>query len=163
MQIQWYPGHMAKARRMLAENLKLIDAVVEIVDARAPLATRNPDFDGLFAAKKRVLLLNKADLASPEATRLFLRLYEGQGYRALPMVSISGQTKAAAVALLQRAVEEEVARLQAKGIKKTVRFMEMCIRDSRDPERGYYQSGRLHDRRQHAKKRIQPDRPGAGD
>ena len=127
MQIQWYPGHMAKARRMLAENLKLIDAVVEIVDARAPLATRNPDFDGLFAAKKRVLLLNKADLASPEATRLFLRLYEGQGYRALPMVSISGQTKAAAVALLQRAVEEEVARLQAKGIKKTVRFMVVGI------------------------------------
>ena len=65
MQIQWYPGHMAKARRMLLENLKLIDVVVEIVDARAPAATRNPDFDALFAGKARVVLLNKSDLADP--------------------------------------------------------------------------------------------------
>ena len=66
MQIQWYPGHMAKARRMLEENLKLIDVVVELVDARAPLATRNPDFDALFSQKSRVILLNKSDLASAE-------------------------------------------------------------------------------------------------
>ena len=62
MQIQWYPGHMTKARRMMSENLKLIDVVVELVDARAPRATRNPDFDDLFSAKSRAVILNKCDL-----------------------------------------------------------------------------------------------------
>ena len=58
--INWYPGHMTKTRRMLQENLKMIDVVVEILDARAPLASRNPDFDDLFAGKARVVLLNKS-------------------------------------------------------------------------------------------------------
>ena len=97
MQIQWYPGHMAKARRMLAENLKLIDAVVEILDARAPIATRNPDFDSLFAAKRRVVLLNKSDLADPAATRAFLKVYGGMGFRALSMTATNSQKKGAAV------------------------------------------------------------------
>lgn len=127
MQIQWYPGHMAKARRMLIENLKLIDVVVELVDARAPIATRNPDFDDLFAAKRRVVLLNKSDLADPEATKAFLRTYEGRGFRALSMAATNGQKKAAAVALLQEAVREEVERLQKKGVKKTVRVMVVGI------------------------------------
>ena len=74
MQIQWYPGHMAKARRMLEENLKLIDVVVELVDARAPLATRNPDFDALFSQKSRVILLNKSDLASAEQTKKWVEI-----------------------------------------------------------------------------------------
>ena len=112
MQIQWYPGHMAKARRMLAENLKLIDAVVEILDARAPIATRNPDFDSLFAAKRRVVLLNKSDLADPAATRAFLKVYEGMGFRALSMTATNSQKKGAAVELLQDAVRDEVERLE---------------------------------------------------
>ena len=73
MLIQWYPGHMAKARRMLQENLKLIDVVVELFDARAPAATRNPDFDVLFREKTRVVLLNKSDLADPESSRAWLQ------------------------------------------------------------------------------------------
>ena len=73
MLIQWYPGHMAKAKRMLQENLKLVDAVAEVVDARAPEASRNPDFDALFVHKARLILLNKADLAeTPEGTIDFL-------------------------------------------------------------------------------------------
>ena len=123
MQIQWYPGHMAKARRMLAENLKLIDAVVEILDARAPIATRNPDFDSLFAAKRRVVLLNKSDLADPAATRAFLKVYEGMGFRALSMTATNSQKKGAAVELLQEAVRDEVERLEKKGVKKTVRIL----------------------------------------
>ena len=82
MQIQWYPGHMAKARRMLEENLKLIDVVVELVDARAPLATRNPDFDALFSQKSRVILLNKSDLASAEQTKKHC-----QNWRQYPVVT----------------------------------------------------------------------------
>ncbi len=65
MLIQWYPGHMAKARRMLIENLKLIDVVVELLDARAPRSTSNPDFDGLFAGKTRIAILKKAILRTP--------------------------------------------------------------------------------------------------
>ena len=75
MVIQWYPGHMAKAKRMLQENLKLVDAVAEIVDARAPEASRNPDFDALFARKTRLILLNKADLADEAMTRRFVDHY----------------------------------------------------------------------------------------
>lgn len=127
MLIQWYPGHMAKARRMLVENLKLIDAVVEIVDARAPIATRNPDFDDLFAAKKRVALLNKSDLADPAATKAFIRLFKEQGIKAMEFVAINSQKKAAAVELLQAAVQEEVDRLLQKGVRKTVRVMVVGI------------------------------------
>ena len=127
MLIQWYPGHMAKARRMLVENLKLIDAIVEIVDARAPIATRNPDFDDLFAAKKRIILLNKSDLADPSTTKAFVRFYKEQGIKALEFVSINSQKKAAAVDLLQSAVQEEVDRLLQKGVRKTVRFMVVGI------------------------------------
>ena len=64
MQIQWYPGHMAKARRMLAESVKLVDVIIEMVDARAPASTRNPDFDDLFRTRPRVVVLNKADLVN---------------------------------------------------------------------------------------------------
>lgn len=127
MLIQWYPGHMAKARRMLVENLKLIDAVVEIVDARAPIATRNPDFDDLFAAKKRIILLNKSDLADPAATKAFTRAFREQGIEALEFVSVNSAKKAAAVDLLQRAVQEEVDRLLQKGVRKTLRFMVVGI------------------------------------
>ena len=64
MNIQWYPGHMTKAKRTMKEDVKLVDLVIELVDARAPLASRNPDIDSLAAGKGRVILLNKADLAS---------------------------------------------------------------------------------------------------
>ncbi len=64
MNIQWYPGHMTKARRMMQENIKLIDLIIELVDARAPLASRNPDIDELGKGKARLILLNKAGLAS---------------------------------------------------------------------------------------------------
>lgn len=123
MLIQWYPGHMAKARRMLAENLKLIDVVVEIVDARAPIATRNPDFDDLFSSKRRVMLLNKSDLADPGATKAFTRFFREQGIRAMEFAATSSHKKAAAVELLQEAAREEVDRLLKKGVRKTVRVM----------------------------------------
>ncbi|MDR0841182.1 MAG: ribosome biogenesis GTPase YlqF [Christensenellaceae bacterium] len=127
MLIQWYPGHMAKARRMLIENLKLIDAVVEIVDARAPAATRNPDFDALFCAKRRVVLLNKSDLAAPEVTKAFIRAYQAQGIEAMEMVSTVQKHRASAIALMERAVRPEVERLKAKGVHKTVRVMVVGI------------------------------------
>lgn len=127
MTIQWYPGHMAKAKRMLQENLKLVDAVAEIVDARAPEASRNPDFDGLFAGKTRLFLLNKADLADEAMTRRFAEYYKGKGFLAAPIVSTGAAGKKQAVALMERAVSDKVKRLQEKGIKKTVRVMVVGI------------------------------------
>ena len=127
MIIQWYPGHMAKAKRMLQENIKLVDAVAEIVDARAPEASRNPDFDALFSQKERIILLNKADLADENATRRFLDYYRRRGLLAAPMVSTGAAGKKQAVALMERAVSDKVKRLQEKGIKKTVRVMVVGI------------------------------------
>ncbi len=77
--INWYPGHMAKAKRRLAEELRLIDVVIEIVDARAPLACRNPDFEELFRGKLRVILLNKSDLSSPQANKQWSKYFAKQG------------------------------------------------------------------------------------
>lgn len=123
MNIQWYPGHMTKARRMLEENLKLIDVVVEMVDARAPKATRNPDFDDLFTQKDRLIILNKSDLASEKATKLWIESYKTQGITALPFVATNASKRKAAVELVQKAAEYKVERMLKKGVAKTVRAM----------------------------------------
>ncbi len=122
MVIQWYPGHMAKARRMLIENLKLIDVVVELVDARAPLSTGNPDFDDLFQNKKRLLVLNKSDLADANVTRRFIQYYSERSIPAVPFVSTGGNKKAV-ISLIEGAASESVEKMRQKGIQKTVRVM----------------------------------------
>ena len=127
MTIQWYPGHMAKAKRMLQENLKLVDAVAEIVDARAPEASRNPDFDGMFASKARLILLNKADLADEAMTRRFVEYYKSRGFLAAPIVSTGAAGRKQAVSLMERAVSDKVRRMEEKGVKKTVRVMVVGI------------------------------------
>lgn len=91
MNIQWYPGHMAKARRMLADSLKLVDVVIEMVDARAPASTRNPDFDAIFGTKPRVIVLNKADLADPAATKAWIRYYQSAGWDAISFSANAGK------------------------------------------------------------------------
>ena len=83
MDINWYPGHMAKAKRLLADQLSRVDVVVELCDARLPYSSRNPDLDKLLAGKKRVLLLNKADLADPAATSAWLNYFRAQGIDAV--------------------------------------------------------------------------------
>ena len=125
--INWYPGHMAKARRELLESLKLIDVVVEIVDARAPAASRNPDFDDLFASKARVVLLNKSDLADPAASKTWMKEYRTAGIPAGEIVSTSNNGKALAVRLIEEAAKDEVERMKAKGVKKTVRALVVGI------------------------------------
>ena len=125
--INWYPGHMAKARRELAESLKLIDVVVEIVDARAPAASRNPDFDDLFASKSRVVLLNKSDLADPSASKTWMKEYRTKGISAGEIVSTSNSGKAQAVRLIEEAAREEVERMKAKGVNKTIRALVVGI------------------------------------
>ena len=77
MQINWYPGHMAKAKRLLQDQLARVDAVIEICDARLPYSSRNPDLNYMLRNKARVLLLNKADLAQPEITKKWLEFFQG--------------------------------------------------------------------------------------
>lgn len=91
MKIQWYPGHMAKAKREVREKLKLIDVVIEIVDARTPLSSRNPTIEELVGPKPRLVLLNKADLADPELTKQWLRYFESEYSQSLVVDAQKGE------------------------------------------------------------------------
>lgn len=121
--INWYPGHMTKTRRMLQENLKMIDVVVEILDARAPLASRNPDFDDLFAGKSRVVLLNKSDLADGSATKRWIAHFARRGIDAAGISATGGSAKKIAVALIEKAAKPRVQAMKQKGVNKVVRCM----------------------------------------
>ncbi len=90
MSINWYPGHMKKTKDLIAQNLKLVDVVVELLDARIPLSSRNPQFDGLIGHKKRIVLLNKYDLSDPEVTKKWVQHYEAQGIKAIPVNALTG-------------------------------------------------------------------------
>lgn len=122
MDINWYPGHMAKAKRLLCDQLKRVDVVIELCDARLPYASRNPDLNKLIGGKKRVLLLNKADLADPAATSRWLSFFRAQGIDAAPFNASGGKAKEA-LAVIDRAAKETVERAAEKGIRKTVRAM----------------------------------------
>ena len=83
MNYQWYPGHMMKAKRMMQENMKLIDLVIELVDARIPFSSRNPDIDELGKNKSRLVLLNKADLADEACSREWIAFFKKNGFHVL--------------------------------------------------------------------------------
>ena len=125
--IQWYPGHMAKAKKMLQDNLKLTDIVVEVADARAPLSTRNPDFNDLFSGKQRVVILNKSDLASPEETNRWISVFEAQGMRAVSVSSVRNASKNRIVPVLDEVAKPLVEKARAKGVLKTVRAIVVGI------------------------------------
>ncbi|MBF4691710.1 ribosome biogenesis GTPase YlqF [Fusibacter ferrireducens] len=91
MSINWYPGHMKKTKDLIQNNLKLIDVAIELMDARIPISSRNPQFDTLLKGKKRVIALNKSDLADPQKTRLWVEYFAKQGIKAIPIDSLGGQ------------------------------------------------------------------------
>ena len=121
-QINWYPGHMAKSRRLLQDQLRAVDAVIELCDARAPLATRNPDLEKLTRGKARILILNKADLADDRETARWVEYFRAQGLTAMRFNSNGGKTKEI-LARIQEATRPAVERAAARGVKKTVRLM----------------------------------------
>lgn len=122
MDINWYPGHMAKAKRLLAQQLGRVDVVLELCDARLPHASRNPDLDKLIAGKTRVLVLNKADLADPQATSVWLNEFRRQGLEAVSYNASAGKAKDA-MTVIERAARDTVERAAQRGIKKTVKAM----------------------------------------
>ena len=128
MNYQWYPGHMTKARRMMQENIKLIDLVIELVDARVPLGSRNPDIDELAKGKGRIVLLNKADLADDGCTERWIAWFKEQGIHALRINARSGMGMKQIQPLVQEACKEKIERDRRRGIKnRPVRTMVVGI------------------------------------
>lgn len=122
LDIQWYPGHMAKAKRLLSEQLVKVDLVVELCDARLPLSSRNPALDEMIRHKRRVLLLCKADLAQPDKTQQWLAYFQKQGIDAMAYDKSPQKTKQARQ-LIEYAARDLLERNQRRGIQKTLRAM----------------------------------------
>lgn len=116
MHFQWYPGHMTKAKRMMQENIKLIDVVIELVDARIPLSSKNPDIDELAKNKSRVILLNKNDLAHKERTEEWKAYFEGKGYFVAMVNSKNGNGVKAVQNIVMEACKEKIERNRKRGI-----------------------------------------------
>lgn len=114
--IQWFPGHMAKARRQVTEKLKLIDVVFELVDARIPISSRNPMMDEIVNQKPRVVILNKADLADPFITSRWQQYYREQGVQTVVMNAQQGEGIKALTEAAKLATKEKFDKLRAKGI-----------------------------------------------
>ena len=124
MNIQWYPGHMTKARRMMQENIRLVDLVIELVDARVPYSSRNPDIDELGKNKARLLLLNKADLADEAANEAWSAHFREQGFQVVKLDSRSRTGLKAVQAAVQEACREKTERDRKRGIlNRPVRAM----------------------------------------
>lgn len=124
MHFQWYPGHMTKAKRAMQEDIKLIDVVIELVDARIPFSSKNPDINSLAQNKSRILLLNKSDMADPAVMKHWIRYYEQQGYLAMAINSKKRNELKQVHALIQKACQEKIERDRKRGIlNRPVRAM----------------------------------------
>lgn len=128
MNYQWYPGHMTKARRQMQEDLKLIDLMIELVDARVPAASRNPDIDELGKNKARLILLNKSDLADERGNDAWMEYFKGKGYSVVKVNSRSGAGMKAINSAVQEACKEKIERDRKRGIlNRPVRAMVVGI------------------------------------
>ena len=116
MHFQWYPGHMTKARRMMQENIKLIDIVVELVDARVPFSSKNPDIDELAKNKYRLIVLNKADMADAKTTAAWQNYFEAKGFFVAKVNSQKGAGMKEVKSLIEKACQEKKARDKKRGI-----------------------------------------------
>ncbi|MCP8970154.1 ribosome biogenesis GTPase YlqF [Ectobacillus ponti] len=117
MTIQWFPGHMAKARRQITEKLKLIDVVIELVDARLPASSRNPMIDEILTHKPRLVVLNKADLADDRVTKQWIQYFAEKGQKAISINAQAGQGMKEITAASKELVKEKFDKMVAKGIK----------------------------------------------
>ena len=122
MTINWYPGHMAKARRLLKEQIRRIDLVIEICDARLPLSSRNPELDDIVSGKRHLLFMNKSDLADPAVSSEWIRYFREKGISAYPTDARKMRGKET-IGLIDRATKEIVDKALEKGVRKTVRAM----------------------------------------
>ncbi len=127
MQIQWYPGHMTKTRRQIEADLKLVDAVCEIVDARIPISSRNPDIDAICGNKPRIIVLNRMDLADNEATKRWLQYFRSRGMAAVATDCKSKKGIASFEPAVRSLLKEKIERNAAKGMNKPLKVMVVGI------------------------------------
>ena len=124
MNIQWYPGHMTRPRRRMEEDLKFVDIVVEISDARIPISSRNPDIDSICAGKPRLIVLNRADQADPAVNKVWAAHFKKQGHAVLETDAKTGKGINQFSALIQVALKEQIAKWREKGqVGRPVRAM----------------------------------------
>ena len=128
MNFQWYPGHMTKAKRQMQEDIKLIDLVIELVDARVPLASRNPDIDELGKNKYRLILMNKADLADKEKTKQWSSYFKKMGFFVVSLDARTKNSMQSITDIVMEACKEKIERDRKRGIKnRPVRAMVVGI------------------------------------
>ena len=123
MSIQWYPGHMTKTRRQIEADLKLVDAVCEIVDARIPISSRNPDIDSICGNKPRIIVLNRMDLADPSATKRWTNYFRSKGMAVIATDCKSKKGIADFLPAVRSVLKEKIQRNEAKGMHKSLRIM----------------------------------------
>ena len=123
MNIQWYPGHMTKTRRQIEADLKLVDAVCEIVDARIPISSRNPDIDSICSNKPRIIILNRMDLADSNATKRWLEYFRSKGFAAVATDCKSKKGITAFQPAVRSVLREKIERNAAKGMNKPLKVM----------------------------------------
>ncbi len=128
MNIQWYPGHMTKAKRMMQEDIKLIDIVIELLDARVPFSSRNPDIDDLAKNKYRLIILNKVDLADDRSTAIWEDHYKKLGFHVVKLNSKTGAGIKSITGVVQTACKDKIERDKKRGIlNRPIRAMVVGI------------------------------------
>lgn len=126
--VQWFPGHMAKTRRLIKESLNLVDGVVELLDARVPYSSQNPELDGIIKNKPRIILLNKCDVANPTATAMWIKYFESKGAYAIPVDCKTGKGLNKFDDTVKKALANVIAKNEEKGMKgKPLRLMVVGI------------------------------------
>lgn len=126
--IQWFPGHMTRTRRRIVDRLPLVDLVAEIIDARIPISSRNPELDGIIAGKPRLVVLNKADIADEEATKAWLAHFQKQGVAAIAVDCKSGRGVNRFVPLLRELLKDKIATWEQRGMaNRAIRVMVVGI------------------------------------
>ena len=118
MELQWFPGHMAKTRRLLKENIKLVDVVIELVDARLPLSSRNPEIDKIVGNKPRIVVLNKSDMADADTNKKWISWFKSKGISAVELNSLSGQGLKNIDKELEKVLADKFKRDEARGIQR---------------------------------------------
>ena len=126
--VQWFPGHMAKTRRLIKESLNLVDGVVELLDARVPYSSQNPELDGIIKNKPRIILLNKCDVANPAATAMWIKYFESKGAYAIPVDCKTGKGLNKFDETVKKALANVIAKNEEKGMTgKPLRLMVVGI------------------------------------
>ncbi|MBR5587012.1 MAG: ribosome biogenesis GTPase YlqF [Clostridia bacterium] len=123
MNLQWFPGHMAKTRRMMQDSLKLCDIAAELLDARIPMASRNPEIDRILGKKPRVVILNKSDMADPETNKAWIEYFAKKGIAAIEVSCATGKGINKLSAYAEKVLKEKIERDKQRGITRSIKIM----------------------------------------